>query len=609
MHGILSMKRVILKKLKLKNFLSIGDEWIELDIKPGLTFITGYNHDKNSFNGVGKSALFTDSFFFSLYGHTLRKLNKNEINNNTTTGACKSIISFDIINNNEKDDYVLMRQLTPSKLQLIKNGDDISQNIRETDGEIEKIISASSEVFKYAVIMTLNDSIGFMNQKKNERRKFVESILRLGVFADMSKLHSKLISECRKDFEIANSRLGDAKRNLLQYEEQTRKQTERREEKMRELKQRLDSNDAEIVRLEQVLNNIIIPDLNTILDNKTLVENKQKELREAKDTIFTNLADIKFQIQNTKDRIKHIESHGPSCITCNRAFTEEDKKNDASEILSLKNQEILLQQKFEKWSKSKIEVEDRIVKCQTAINDYNDRIRLADSKKSEKASISSRVNQLKEWNHTIKIDLNHINTDDESFVELINTVCNNINTLQKQLDTEAEKIEILEIIRFLLSEEGIKKFIVKKILKLLNSRLSHYLKKLNAPCTCSFNEIFEESIVNDKGVACSYESFSGGERKRIDLAMLFTFQDLRRLQSDTSINLSVYDELFDSALSSEGIECVLNLLKERSQKYNEAIYIITHRKENAALMNDANLIFLEKKDGLTTLKASESSTI
>jgi hypothetical protein len=51
------------------------------------------------------------------------------------------------------------------------------------------------------------------------------------------------------------------------------------------------------------------------------------------------------------------------------------------------------------------------------------------------------------------------------------------------------------------------------------------------------------------------------------------------------------------------------MLKERSQKYNEAMYIITHRKENASVINDANLIFLEKKDGITYVKATESATM
>jgi DNA repair exonuclease SbcCD ATPase subunit len=603
------MKRVVLKKLKVKNFLSVGDEWAELDIKPGLTFITGHNHDKNSSNGVGKSALFTDSFFFALYGHTLRKLNKKEIANNITQKPCKSIISFDVYDNHNKDEYILTRQLSPSKMQLFKNGIDISQNIRETDNVIEKTINATSDIFKYAVIMTLNDSVGFMNQNKNDRRKFIESILNLGVFADMVKLHTKIISESKKDFEVANSRLLDAKRTLDQYEEQTKKSTERRQNKIKELNDRIDSNKEEINRLLDTINSIQIPDINKLLSNKDIIEQKQIELRQSKETVLTNKTQIEFQIQQHQKRINHIQSHGPSCDKCMRVFTDDDRAHEENELDTLRQTIQDLKDKLEKWNHANKEIETRINKCVDALKQINDNVLFVETKKSEKASIQSRIEQLQNWNDVIEKDMSSLNVEDDNFVEAINDISNRVNDLQQQTNTESEKIEILEIVRFLLSEEGIKKFIVKKILKLLNSRLSHYLKALNAPCTCIFDDVFEEKIVNDKGVECSYESFSGGERKRIDLAMLFTFQDIRRLQSNTTINISVYDELIDSALSSEGVLNVLEMLKERSIKYNEAMYIITHRKENTTLMNDSNVIHLEKKNGITELKMTETCTI
>lgn len=603
------MKRVVLKKLKIKNFLSIGDEWVELDIKPGLTFITGYNHDKNSSNGVGKSALFTDSFFFSLYGNTLRKLNKKEIANNLTGKPCKSVITFDVYDNHNKDEYVLMRQLAPSKMQLYKNGIDITQNIRETDNVIESTINATADVFKYAVIMTLNDSIGFMNQNKNDRRKFIESILHLGVFTDMAKVHSKIISETKKDFEVASSRLDDSKKTLAQYEEQAQKSIERRQSKVTELQERIQSNAAEIGRLTEKLNSIVIPDAEKLAINKQLIEQKQGELRKTKDVVLTNKTRIGFEIKIHKQRIAHISNHGPSCDKCLRVFTESDIKNQDDEIEKLKQsiEEHTLQ--ITKWTNVHNEIESRLIKCSDALNEINQKLVYVETKKSEKSSIESRINQLRNWTATIESDLANLNLEDDDFTKIINTAVSHLNTIENKVKEEAEKIEILEIVKFLLSEEGIKKFIVKKILKLLNSRLAHYLKALNAPCTCTFDDVFEEKIINDKGIECSYESFSGGERKRIDLAMLFTFQDIRRLQSNTTINISVYDELIDSALSSEGVTSVLDMLRERSIKYSEAMYIITHRKENATLMNDANVIFLEKKNGITELTLREMATI
>jgi DNA repair exonuclease SbcCD ATPase subunit len=148
------------------------------------------------------------------------------------------------------------------------------------------------------------------------------------------------------------------------------------------------------------------------------------------------------------------------------------------------------------------------------------------------------------------------------------------------------------------SEEGVKAYIVKKILNLFNSKLAYYLKKMDANCQCTFNEYFEEEIVNEKGKLCSYFNFSGAERKNIDLACLFAFMDIRRMQGDVAYNFSVYDELFDSSLDEKGVELVLDILKERVSKYDECAMVISHRKESIK-MATGDIIFLEKENGIT----------
>ena len=106
-------------------------------------------------------------------------------------------------------------------------------------------------------------------------------------------------------------------------------------------------------------------------------------------------------------------------------------------------------------------------------------------------------------------------------------------------------------------------------------------------------------IINEKGKPCSYFNFSGAERKNIDLACLFAFMDIRRLQGDVAFNFSMYDELFDSSLDEKGVELVIDILNERIEKFNECIMVISHRKESAKLAT-RDVIFLEKKNGITT---------
>ena len=121
---------------------------------------------------------------------------------------------------------------------------------------------------------------------------------------------------------------------------------------------------------------------------------------------------------------------------------------------------------------------------------------------------------------------------------------------------------------------------------------------MDSNCICVFNEYFEEEIVDEKGKLCSYFNFSGAERKNIDLACLFAFMDIRRLQGDVAFNFSMYDELFDSSLDERGVELVIDILNDRIEAHNECVMVISHRKESTKLAT-GEIIFLEKQNGVT----------
>ena len=57
----------------------------------------------------------------------------------------------------------------------------------------------------------------------------------------------------------------------------------------------------------------------------------------------------------------------------------------------------------------------------------------------------------------------------------------------------------------IVSEEGVKSYITKKILQILNSKIQFYLQKIGFNCVCKFNEYFEETIIDDKKVAVTEE--------------------------------------------------------------------------------------------------------
>ena len=126
----------------------------------------------------------------------------------------------------------------------------------------------------------------------------------------------------------------------------------------------------------------------------------------------------------------------------------------------------------------------------------------------------------------------------------------------------------------------------------------YYLRKLDSNSICIFNEYFEEEILNEKSKVCSYFNFSGAERKSIDLACLFTFSDIRRMQGGVSYNIAIYDELFDSSFDEKGIEIITEILQERVEELNECSIVISHRKESIKAAT-GDVIYLEKTNGIT----------
>ena len=72
----------------------------------------------------------------------------------------------------------------------------------------------------------------------------------------------------------------------------------------------------------------------------------------------------------------------------------------------------------------------------------------------------------------------------------------------------------------------------------------------------------------------SLDSFSEGEKMRIDLALLFTWRAIAKMKNSTNTNLLILDEIFDSSLDGTGTEEFLKILGTLE---NENIFVISHK--------------------------------
>jgi len=594
------MKYVSFKELKIKNFLSIGEDPVIVNFEKGLHIVTGINRDKEDRrNGVGKSTI-ADALYFAIFGQTLRELKKNFIANNLTSGTCEVQLSFTIDDpKHGVNEFDIIRTLNPSKVYIYKNGNDKTRDsISNTNEYINTVLSSTPEIFQNCVIMTLNNHIPFMGKSKTEKRKFIEQIFNLEIFSKMLGELRNEHNEIKRNFDIEITRLEETNNHLNTQQQQVDNFEENKNQRVNRIENQINVKNNDLKNYKEEKNTVESLDEKPYIDKSEKLNQEIVDLKNIKNEKYEKIVQLKTNLTTNKSTLTKIGTDEATCPMCLRPLEDHDKDliEEEKEKINIILDDILNDIKYNK------EDYENSVK---EINSYSAAKTKIDNKlasiKNQKDNISYLERNITEIENIInqyQTDIDSIKNETNSFDDLISDTTNKINDIKQEIDSLKKVINLMDVVKFVVSEEGVKSFIVKKILSHFNGKLTHFMKKLDSNCVCIFNEYFEEEIVNEKGKICLYNNFSGAERKAIDLACLFSFMDMRKSQGDVYYNISFYDELFDSSLDEKGVDLVLEILNERVEKYNECVMVISHRKESIKSAN-GDVIFLEKHNGIT----------
>ena len=598
------MKYVNFEKLSIINFLSIGSEPVVVDFRAGLNIITGINKDKvDRRNGVGKSTI-ADALHFAIFGSTIRELKKENIINNQTRDTCEVELKFNVVKNEKVTNYRVVRMLEPSRCRLFINGEDKTRDsIAHTTEYICKIISASPEIFQNSVIMTVNNTVPFMAKKKIEKRKFIEGIFNLEVFSDMLSSLRQEYNDAKRQFDIESSRGEEVESTLHSHNLQKKKFVEDKKQRKEKLQNRQGNNDKELEQLKNKIVEVNLDELKTIKSKISTLDDNVDICDTKKEDTNKNITTLESEIKFAKQKMNEIGTDKDQCPVCLKPVSQHDRNEIDKEKDTIQSDIDSKNKSIQEYIQSINTLNDLKTKLKSAINSQTDLYNDSVLKVKDNKNTADRIEQLKTWQSQLQQDLKNFDTDTKQYDQLIKQTKDRLDQIDKSITKIRHTLAVLDVVKFVVSEEGVKSYIDKKILQIFNSKLYDYLQKMDANCLCLFNEYFEEEIVDEKGKMCSYFNFSGAERKNIDLACLFAFMDIRRLQGHVAYNVSVYDELLDTSLDERGVDLVLDILRERVEKNNECVMVISHRKESIKIgthyKNTGEIIYLQKENGIT----------
>ena len=545
---------IIFKYVRWKNLLSTGNQFteIQLDRNP-TTLIIGEN-------GSGKSTIL-DALCFGLFGKPFRNINKPQLLNSVNMAGCEVEIEFKIGSKNIK----VIRGIKPNIFEIYINGKMYNQdaNVRDYQKYLEQqILKLNYRSFTQVVILGSSTFIPFMQLKAKQRREVVEDILDIQIFSLMNMLLKqklKTITEDQREAKysvelttekitLQNKYIDDVKKNKNKLiKEKTKlvtgneEEISNRQEKIGELKQ---SNDDLAFNSKQ--------------------ENEQSEKVQKLKGLHEQL---KVRRSATNKYIGFFENND-DCPTCEQHIDETFKENM---IVSKKSE----YEKFDSGIKDLLGELEKQETIYEAIQDYIRHIRENDA---EIGKINYSIKEMEKFNATLQTEIDQLQSGEISKEDTnkLKELKKSLKSFEKQQQKLREDQTYAEAVRNMLQDTGIKTKIIKQYLPIMNKLINTYLTSMEFYVNFTLDEKFSETIKSRFRDEFTYESFSEGEKMRIDLALLFTWRAVAKMKNSTNTNLLMLDEIFDSSLDSTGTDEFLKILNTLG---DENVFVISHKQD------------------------------
>lgn len=547
---------LLFKKLRWQNFLSTGDNQVEID------FLLNNTNLIIGSNGAGKSTLL-DALTFVLFNKPFRKITKPQLVNSVNEKKCVVEIEFEANNRN----YLVRRGIKPNLFDIEVDGE--LQDKRGDDRDNQKwleenVLKVNYKSFTQVIILGASTFVPFMQLTASNRRDVIEDLLDIRVFSQMSSIVKDRIRQLREDIKILDIKRGSLReKSQMQknfIEEITKKGEINIETKREKIKQLL--FDKQALESENIT---ILHKLETLQKELESLEDSSSKLRK----LGSLRGKISQKITTLTDEHKFF-SDNSTCPTCTQGIDEEFRSEKLSELGKKAKEMNKGFQELKDTIQREEERETKFLKLTKDILSMNSQVSTNNTKNT---GISNNILDLERDIHNIRHSIDNQTEEQEKldrFQDELSRVFDTLSERNSEMDNNKFVYELLK-------DGGVKTNIIRKYIPFINKQVNRYLQMMDFYINFELDEEFNETVVSPIHENFSYSSFSEGEKMRIDLALLFTWREVARVRNSVNTNLLIMDEVFDSSLDGFGTDEFLKIIRYVVQDAN--VFIISHKQE------------------------------
>ena len=546
---------IVFKNVRWKNLLSTGNSFIEIQLnKSSNTLIIGDN-------GAGKSTIL-DALCFGLFNKPFRPIKKDQLINSVNQGGTLVEIEF-MIGNRE---YLVKRGIKKNLFEIYRDGKLLNQDAKIKDYQefLEKnILKLNFKSFTQIVILGMS-FIPFMQLRASDRRTIIEDLLDIEIFSVMNYLLRSKVTQNKDDIGTVDIALG--------LSENEQKLTKIMIDKLKEDKTvQIKKNKKDIEEHEEFLK--------THKENINQIIKKIEELNES----ISDESNARGKIDSLHDYQRDIEKN----IDKYENEIEFYEKNEACNICRQDIPKIFRKSMIENFHAKMHECGQALLKIGNVLQEKEKRIHEIDTILNrvdlQKAEIAHNQNTIDACTQYIKKvakqneEISQMADDIDEKKKELNVIDVDIEIYNKEKEKLSNQKYLYELAATMLKDGGIKTRIIKQYLPIMNKLINKYLAQMDFFVSFNLDENFNESIKSRHRDEFTYDSFSEGEKMRIDLALLFTWRAVAKLKNSANTNLLILDEVFDSSLDAAGTDEFMRILNNLVKNTN--VFVISHKGE------------------------------